>query len=300
MKKSFIKIAAACSCVSLLAAPFCANAKTNVLAMGSVTTQTFGVPYVAITAGNPFYDLTKTFGEVKDYFSSGDPVNRLTIETDNLNQVGAELIAAYQINPKGNKMMVKALTNYQREIYNYALALSHVSPTDIADQDSSISEVISLTIAHHLRFIDDMGGWQFKTNAQVALLRDISDKMNTTSVATLSSLVGDAAFINSLTERVGDQSITEQIRTAETLNILAKAVANSGNNVVAKELLDARTTILLALTNANVAEVVSVLASTAGSPTERLQTVLFLVSQPAFATSSALIDLKNQLLIKAF
>ncbi len=278
--------------------PLCAGAKTSgALAVGSMTTQTFGFDRIAIIPGNPFYNVGKMFGNVKDYFSSDDALSRLETETNRVNEVAAELVTAYQVGSKNNKLMLKALSEYQQAVYAYAIALSHVTVSDLSP---AAQATISTTIAHHSRFIDDISGWQLRTNAQAVVLRDLAEKMNSVTVLAFNSLIKSDLFLAKATEGLTTKSAIEQIRTAETLNVLAKAAANSGNTTIAKELLDVRTQILQTVATQNQSEVVAGLGSIAGSASERLQTILFLSNTTQLQNNAALVDLKNQLLIKAF
>jgi hypothetical protein len=109
-----------------------------------------------------------------------------------------------------------------------------------------------------------------------------------------------SAFIERASKESSDKSITEQIRTAEILSIIAKACAKHEEDDLAKALLEKRAEILSDVSKIVTSENISDIKNSAGSSAERLQTVLFLLDSPELRNNQTLVDFKNLLLIRAF
>jgi hypothetical protein len=275
-------------------------AKSPVAVIASSNTMTFGVESVAIIANNPLYGLKSTVGWVKGYFAPSDPKEKTLSEVSRLDQSAAELVKASQVGPKNAKLMLKAMTEYQIAVYNFTIALSKSSLSSDQQPDENFARGISQAIIRHARFIDEMNGWKYLTNAHQALLRDITDRFEISATTAIETLIGAQHFLTIANQDIASLSVPDQIRLAEVFSVLAKAAAHNQDDELARLLLTARIDLLASIASSSSEEVVSTLSSIAGSESERLQTAAFFLTTNELKENQQLVDLRNQLLIKMF
>lgn len=312
------------TCASTLGAPLACFAKAAPLAIGSLRAKSFDADPVVMLPGNPFYGIIGTFDIVKESVS-GD---KLATRTALLNRYAARLLRTYEINAKDERIVLRALKDYQGSAYQYAMTVTRLDGDAFEDE---LQQQVGLTLATHLRLVDEAIEWKQFTNAHKALLSDINERLTTATVSVLEKNIPADVFATMLINESGEKALVEKIRTAEVINIVAKAAARLNSNEVAKMLLEKRSELLTTLvapvspepvfatmmtastetrsmkasepvapqpasTSADIAE----LKQFAGSSAERLQTVLFLLDTPSLRDNQDLIDLKNLLLIRAF
>lgn len=323
MKSSSSKLLIAFTCTLLGASPCIAFAKAAPIAVGSLRAKSFDADPVVMLPGNPFYGIIGTFDLVKESVS-GD---KLTTRTALLNRYAARLVRTFEVNAKDERLVLRALKDYQGAAYQYAMMITRLDEEAFSDE---VVDQVSMTFATHLRLVDEAIEWKPLTNAHKAILSDVSERLTKATVAVLEERISAEVFADILTTDSSEKALVEKIRTAEVINLVAKAAARVSSNDVATALLEKRSVLLstivqsivppvavattmmvtpaetrsfkaeLAASTVSATSEISELKQFAGSSAERLQTVLFLLDTPSLRDNQDLIDLKNLLLIRAF
>ena len=328
MSISFKQLLLSCVCTSTACLILPAAAAAAGI-RGGVDIQALGVDEPAILASNPFYGLTDSVRGMSVKFTS-DKVGKTLALITQLNRKAAELIKMRAVAPEKSKLISKALSVYQLAAYQYSFAALRLTPADIAadERGAKLSSALFDAALLHVRFVDELLS-ESPSLADQAVLTDIVSRLGETNVRLFTETIGLESTKLLIAELPTDDLI-QTIRNAEALALLAKRAALLKQTEAAQtfsamreNLLDAAVPAIVAAPAAKSAgeslarvatfavsaalplppagasqESIALLSELAGSHSERIQTISYLLTKDGLAGNPELVSLRNQFLIE--
>ena len=264
-----------------------------------ITIKRLGVPKPAILVGNPFYDLTDLVRGMNVRLASGKTA-KVSALLDLLDRKAAELITTESVAPDNAKLISRAVTEYQLVAYQFAVAAGQLSASDLAGDDApAFADKVIDTIFTNLQLIDERLA-DGDMSVDHAVLSDVFVRLSDATVRLFSEVIGfDSVRVRLL---VGEDDVDlDAVRTAEMCAALAKRAAAVNNSEAARQLLSLRGAILDTVAELVDDEIsVADIGALAGSHTERIQTVSYLLGKKDLAKNADLVNLRNRFLIEVF
>jgi hypothetical protein len=333
---SFTKILCLTACCSGLLLPSLSRAQGQ--ETHEVTIAKLGVKNPPFIVSNPFYGLTDTMRGIKDTFVYGK-ISKVQARIALINRKAAELLKMRQVAPGNAKLMSRALAEYQLAIYQYTLAANQLTSDEVLESDEAdaLMDTITATTFLHMRLIDERIA-ESTSNADQAVLGEVRDRFADASIRLFADVFGMDSVRLRLASLglidgtvVDNETILTTIRNAEMFSTLAKrafalektqdataflelradllesvagslVVATPPTQALSKAVSRAATSLLSieAAAPAIDTTLFEGLQSLAGTRTERLQTLSFLLNTKALQQSTELTSLRNGLLLEAF
>ena len=288
----------------IVATPFACAKVNKQIAVGSITIEQLGVDEPAIVVSNPFYPIKSLMRDVSTSLNISK-VSKVTARANTLNDKAAELLKIRTVAPANEKLLNRAINEYQTAVYQYGFALGRLSADGIDGQVTlQLQKLVATTALAHLRLVDDLLASALP-NGEQAVLVDVADRLADATVRSLAASpnIDFRAIFKSESPEVADSD--SLFRQAEAVSVLARRSAIAGANTIAQDLLLLRgellTTGAAAFTETNSKlTLADELLLLSGSKNERLQSILYLLGTKQFDGNQSLINARNQLLIQVF
>ena len=300
--KKYIITSCSLFCLTTMLVPVTfASAKTTESAPSNhaVDYSSLRVANPTFLVGNPFYGIIDSVRGMSVTWASGR-LGRVSALIDQLNRKAAELLKIRSIAPDNTRLISRATNEYQLAVYQYKVAARQLTTDDITADTSGtfIDNLINATFTN-LRFIDEQLAYGPASSEQ-AVLTDVFDQLTEATVKLFSDAVGfDSVRIRVLAASGSNNS--SDIRVAEMCAVLGKRAAAMATPDAARQLFALRGTLLDAVAG-DIGDKISAaeIGALAGSHTERIQTISYLLGQKDLSSNADLINLRNRFLLEVF
>jgi hypothetical protein len=273
--------------LTTLVVPFVASGKIKYSAAGSIAPSAFAV--TGVLANNPFYRFVGT----ASYFKEKVAKDKLEARGEIMNEYASRLLRSYQVNAKNEKLINKALVDYESSVASYRDAL--LFKLENEKEAVNIEEHFSICMKH-LRLIDEVGGWKELGSAQQGLAANIGDTFGELVIKLLESSEVSNTILSSYRDvALTRATISEQLRLAETLNVFSTIAMWKNKPLISAASASYYGELIAKISSAPENDVIKVLIDAVGSKKTRFETVSAITKLEPFAQNQELLDLKARL-----